>query len=297
LQISEGLDSADRIAGQKLIDDAQKNLTGLVGADKADETIKAMTAWSKQLSLPSTAFDPKPWDVASLQQNVRSVTSECIQKDPVFDQVIAKVKKYKRGKAMMITGSVAESALSVGALIAPGFGLPFAVEGVFGGFVASTGGNESTKLLNELYFAKDMESRWKRLNEESQLSMTAYQSALQKKSPTMLACSESLMCQMVGPIYTRKVLGQLVLPDDVTAEATAIEKAKSEPDESTIADVRDRAGTAADKTGTDADKDNPSKSDEIATSNKDDETQPPSRHHRHHHKSDTSAATVDDPMQ
>ena len=222
MQISEGLDSTDAAAGQKLISDAQSKLSDIVGADKADETVKMMTSWSKQLNVPTTAFDQKSWDIATLLTNVRGATSQSVSTDPVFDVVVNKVKKYQRHKAMLITGSVVESTCAVASLLAPGMMIPVGVELFNGSFVASTGGCESTKLVNELYLAKSMESRWKRLNEESQLAMTGYQSGLQKKSPTLMACSESILCQLVGAQNTKKILGQLILPDDQAAEATAL---------------------------------------------------------------------------
>ena len=212
LQISQGIDTEDKLQGALLIENARLKLAALLGDEKASETVKTVTDWSKEISVPAAAYEQPQWDVGPVQQNVRVATGTSVARDPVFAAVVTKLKKYNRGKFMTSVGSAVESTCAIGSFMAPGFLIPFAVDAANGAFVVATGGTEETKMLNELYYAKRMESRWKRLNEESQLALTAYEMAIAKKSPALMACAESIMQQLCGADNTKVILGQQVLP-------------------------------------------------------------------------------------
>ena len=212
LEISQGLDSQDKAQGALMIEAAHLQLSDLLGEDKAAETVKMMTDWSKELSVPASAYEQPHWDVATVQQNVRVATGTSVAQDPVFATVVKKLKRYNRGKVMSAIGSAVESTCAIASFAAPGYLIPFAIQSVDGAFVVATGGSEETKMLNELYYAKRMESRWKRLNEESQLALTAYEMAIDKRSPTMLACAESIMQQLCGVDNAKVILGQQIVP-------------------------------------------------------------------------------------
>jgi hypothetical protein len=211
LQISEALDCSDKQRGAALLADASDKLVKLVGPDKASETLRMMSDWSKGLNVTADKFTQSPWDVATLHQNVGNATSLAVQSDPVFENVVEKLKKFNRSKAMSAVGTAVEVASSAGELLAPGFAIPVGVDAAQALFVTCTGGTEETKMMNEMWYAKKMESRWKRLREESEMSLAAYEQALQKKQPTLLACSESILNDLVGSDKTKRLLGQSIL--------------------------------------------------------------------------------------
>lgn len=218
LQISEALDCQDKDRSHRLLSDATDKLTKLVGEQKTKETLSMMSDWSQGLHLPETAFAQQRWDVGTLEHNVRQATSMAVSADPVFEIVKKKVEKYNRKKTMTAVGSLVESGCAIGSFLSPGLLIPLAVECANASFVTGTGGSEETKMVNEMYYAKRMESRWMRLNAESQLALTSYQMALQNKQPTLLACSETILQDLVGPSKSKTLLGQSVLTQKTVAK-------------------------------------------------------------------------------
>jgi hypothetical protein len=92
----------------------------------------------------------------------------------------------------------------------------------------ATGGPEQCKLLKELYLDKRFESRWKVLNEEAHLAVDNYQVAVLTRNPVLLACAESVVCQMSSPDTVTRVFGTrivsdtLVPPDSEVDPGTAV---------------------------------------------------------------------------
>jgi hypothetical protein len=212
LQIAMGLDAADAADRTRMISDGQTRLKGLVGDDMASKTVGALTDWSKDLEIPASAYNQPLWDVDKFQENLHDCTQTSVHTDPALHNVVKKIKKYDRSKGAVLASGAVEATITVAALAAPGFFAPAGFELINGAFIAGTGGNEDTKLVNEMYFAKAIESRWRRLHEESQMALQNYQNALRTKSPTLLAASEAVLQQLIGPDRTTKVLGQSVLP-------------------------------------------------------------------------------------
>lgn len=211
LQIAMALDTQDPDRRQRLLDKGYAKLKELTGEETARKTLETLTAWSKSLEVPEQAFKQSTWDVDQFQENLHGCTSMAVHSDPIVRSVVKKIKKYNRSKAMVGFSSLVEAGTDVATLLAPGFAIPAAVQMAQSAFVTSTGGTEETKLVTEMYYAKTIESRWKRLNEENQLALTNYETALRTKSPTLMACSEAVLQNLIGADRVQKVLGQTVL--------------------------------------------------------------------------------------
>lgn len=77
----------------------------------------------------------------------------------------------------------------------------------------ATGGPESCKLLKELYLDKRFESRCKVISEEAHMAIDNYQMALMTRNPVLLACSESLLGQMIGEMGVKEIMGTALLSE------------------------------------------------------------------------------------
>lgn len=211
LQIAMGLDCSDKARSDEMIATGYKNLKDLVGDEQATKTLNTLTGWSRDLAVSKDVYNQPAWDVASFQKNVRNVTAISLHSDSAVASVLKNVKKYNKSKAACALSSVVNIGCSMGTLFAPGLLIPMATEMAQSSFIATTGGNEDTKLLSELYYAKTLESRWKSINEEAQLALTNYQLAIQTHSPTLMAASETVLNELVGSEKTTKILGQSFL--------------------------------------------------------------------------------------
>ena len=229
LQIAMGLDCADKTRSDAMIATGYKNLKDLVGDEQATKTLNTLTGWSRDLAISKDVYNQPSWDVASFQKNVRNVTAISLRSDAGVAAVLKNVKKYNKGKVACAVSSMVNIGCSIGTLFAPGLLIPMATEMAQSSFIATTGGNEDTKLLNELYYAKALESRWKSINEESQLALTNYQLAVQTHSPTLMAASETVLNELVGSDKATKILGQsylATLPNYSREKATAQDESR-----------------------------------------------------------------------
>jgi hypothetical protein len=218
LEIAMGLDEQDPLRRGEMIDKGLAGLTKLIGEPEAQTVLQDLTAWSMNLSVQPHAYEQQRWDVKRFQETLRGVTARSMNSDPVTNEIIKKVEKYNPGKIKMALSRAIQMGTTAATICAPGLATPLVSEFLNATFVAGTGGCESTKLVNELYYAKRLESRWKRINEETQMALTNHQLALAHKSPTVLATTEAILQQLVGDEGVSNVLDKRVLAADKTAE-------------------------------------------------------------------------------
>ncbi|MCC7529429.1 MAG: hypothetical protein IT342_12970 [Candidatus Melainabacteria bacterium] len=111
----------------------------------------------------------------------------------------------------MVTSQVLQTGLGVAALT-PSFIGPGAKVALLS-YVMATGGPESCKLLKELYLDKRFESRCKVISEEAHMAIDNYQIAVMTRNPVLLACSESLLGQMIGEMGVKEIMGTALLSE------------------------------------------------------------------------------------
>ena len=116
---------------------------------------------------------------------------------------------------------VIPGSLSVGSWIAPGWGIPIALELINAGYIMATGGPEENKLVKELYYDKRVESRYRVINEETTLALTQYQAAIHTRNPALLMCCESVLTQLAGSDNISSVLGTTFLSHELPPAAMA----------------------------------------------------------------------------
>jgi len=226
LEIAMGLDEPDADKRQHMLDIGYNKLKDLLGEDGAKSSLTKITAWSKQLEIPQSAYQAPVWDVNDFQSKVHACMAVSMQTDPNMQDIVKKVKKFHRSKAAIVMSGALESALEVASIGAPGFVGPIATEVAHAVFVASTGGSEPTKIINQMYYAKSVESRYKRLNDETQMALMNHQTAIRTKSPTLMACSEAILSQLIGADRISEVLGQTVLANGASPRELPIQTAE-----------------------------------------------------------------------
>lgn len=118
--------------------------------------------------------------------------------DPVVNDMVKHLRKYDRSSAANKAYGAANAVACLAEVASPGLAIPFGIEVARESMVQSNGGSEPKKLLRELYYDKRIESRYRTINEESQLAITDYQLAIIHHNPIMLACAESVLSQLVG---------------------------------------------------------------------------------------------------
>lgn len=215
MQMAMGLGMSDTARGQKIVSTELGSLKQLVGEEEAEKTMNMLTSWSKGISVPETIYAQGVWDVAQRGDKFKTVIQSALDNDPIVHEIQKRLHKYNhRSNFARVSAHVVQTTLGVAALT-PNFVGPAAKLALLT-FVMATGGPESCKLLKELYLDKRFESRCKVLNEEAHLALDNYHVALLTRNPVLLACSESLVEQMGGPDSVGEVLGQRVLPQDLS---------------------------------------------------------------------------------
>jgi hypothetical protein len=211
LEVAMGLDEKNADARQHMLDSGYNKLKDLLGEEEARTSLAKITAWSKQLDVPQSAYQAPLWDVSDFQSKVKECMHVSMETDANLHDVVKKVKKYHKSKAAVAISGLVESALEVASVAGPGFVAPVATEVAHGVFIAATGGSEPTKMENEMFYCKSIESRCKRLNDETNLALMNHENAVRTKSPTLMACSEAVLSQLIGADRVAGVLGQSVL--------------------------------------------------------------------------------------
>jgi hypothetical protein len=185
-----------------------EGLESLVGKEQAARTLAQLTEWRDQIKVPDSVYDQPTWDVATYQQIYQDGVKKAESGDPLIANIVQRVKKFEHGKLYNFSASMVESTLAGMTLTA---GMPMVAigaEALNTAFVMSTGGPEECKILKELYFGRRLEFRRKRIQNELQLALASYEKALMTRNDTLLASSEAVMAQLVGPDALPKIIGR-----------------------------------------------------------------------------------------
>lgn len=210
MQMAMGLGMSDQSRGQQIVAQELRSLRDLVGGHEADRTVLMLSEWSKQLTVPDSAFTQNVWDVSQRREKFTTVAKSALSSDPVVLEIQNRLHKYNhRSKFARASGHIFETVFGVMAQ-GPLF-VGTAGEVGLVSFVMATGGPEQTKITKELYLDRRFESRSKVVTEETHLALENYQLAVLTRNPVLLACSEALIDQMAGPETISQVFGSSVL--------------------------------------------------------------------------------------
>jgi hypothetical protein len=222
MQLAHALGIKDFVKREETIGRAMSSLQQMVGKQRAELALQKLTEWSK-LSLPETAYaGAADWDVEQFQTTAKRITKLGMDGDPVMQDIVNRLKKYNHHNAVSrVASHVIPGSLSVGTWLAPGWGIPIALEIINAGYVMATGGPEENKLVKELYYDKRVESRYRVINEETTLALTQYQAAVHTRNPALLICCESVLSQLAGAENLSSVLGTTFLSHELPPSAMA----------------------------------------------------------------------------
>jgi len=211
-QVAMGIGMTDRQRGEEIVDAGMKSLKELVGDEEAERTAKMLADFRDNFEVPESMYEQKIWDVAQKQAKQNQIFQASIEEDPVVKEIKKRVHKYNhKSRLSMVTSQVLQTGLGVAALT-PSFIGPGAKMALLS-YVMATGGPESCKLLKELYLDKRFESRCKVISEEAHMAIDNYQIALMTRNPVLLACSESLLGQMIGEMGVKEIMGTALLSE------------------------------------------------------------------------------------
>ena len=211
-QVAMGIGMTDRQRGDEIVDAGMKSLKDLVGEEEAAKTAQMLADFKNNFEVPESMYEQKIWDVAQKQAKQNQIFQASIEEDPVVKEIKKRVHKYNhKSRLSMVTSQVLQTGLGVAALT-PSFIGPGAKVALLT-YVMATGGPESCKLLKELYLDKRFESRCKVISEEAHMAIDNYQIALMTRNPVLLACSESLLGQMIGEMGVKEIMGTALLSE------------------------------------------------------------------------------------
>ncbi len=213
MQIAMGLGMSDPEESQRAVSQGVAGLKDLVGEQNANHALDLIIAWKDQLKIPQSIYDQKPWDVDTADKVYQNALKKSADGDPMISFICKNVKKFDHGKVFNFTASVVESQLAATSFLAGTPLIGAGAELLNTAFVMSTGGPEENKILKELYFGRRMEIRRKRISDEVQLALANYEKALLTHNGTLLASSEAVLAQLVGPDALPKVLGRELSED------------------------------------------------------------------------------------
>ncbi|HEY9786710.1 MAG TPA: hypothetical protein V6D17_15010 [Candidatus Obscuribacterales bacterium] len=211
-QVAMGLGMPDRQRGDEITQSGMNSLKELVGEEEAQATFQMLSRLAKDTVIPEHIYAQKIWDVAQKQDKHKHIVEASLEEDPIVREIKRRINKYNhKSKFSMVTSHVVQTTLGVASLT-PSFVGPAAKLALLT-YVMATGGPESCKLLKELYLDKRFESRCKVINEEAHMALDNYQLALLTRNPVLLACSESVLGQMIGETALKEVMGTALLAE------------------------------------------------------------------------------------
>jgi hypothetical protein len=206
MQMAMGLGLPNAEDSQRVVQQGLDGLASLVGKEDAEATLAVMTDWKSQLNVPPAVFQQPAWDVDTSDRIYHKALDVSANGDPLIDFIHKGAKKFDHGKLFNFTASVVESNLAAMTVLC---GSPFTAlgaESLSTAFVMSTGGPEENKILKELYFGRRIEIRRKKISDEVELALKNYEKALLTHNGPLLAASEALLAELVGPDAIAKVL-------------------------------------------------------------------------------------------
>jgi len=190
MQVAEGLGCSDGGQSKSEIDQGLNLMIGLVGEEASKKTMTIMKDWCAAIKIDPSTFDAKQMSLLDTEQESRAVVDALMKTDPIVGEIRQIVHKRFNGRSNLarVTAKVVNFSLSVTGysptVISPVSQIAWTI------YIATQGGPEEAKLLQEVYFGKRFESRYKTLDACADLAVNGHNCAVLTKNPTLLAVSE-----------------------------------------------------------------------------------------------------------
>jgi len=213
MEVATGLGLSDEQKKSQAIASGLEEMIPLVGKEEADQTVKTMIAWSKHLTVANSDLERDPWDVLSTRNKSRQMLACSLKDDDVVKSIEARLHRYNHiSNFSRATAKFVNTACSIIAF-SPTLASPAAQTAEFV-FVACTGGPEEKKLLKEVYLDRCFESRFERLNQEIDMSINNYNSAILTHNTVLYSCSQSVMEKLTTPETVASLKGASQMLND-----------------------------------------------------------------------------------
>jgi hypothetical protein len=196
LQLAEGLgrleESNQKVQANSQIDKGMERLKSLVGDEEADKTFQSLKQWCSSINVDKSIFASEPMDIIETESLARGLTDNLMRTDPVIADIRSTVHKRFNGRSNIarVTAKVVNFSLSITGysptVLAPVSQLAC---------IATQGGPEEAKLLQEIYLGERFESRLKTLDACAKLAVNSHFRAQTTKNPALLAVSEWMIDQ------------------------------------------------------------------------------------------------------
>lgn len=206
MQMAQGLGMSDPSIRQRTVDAGLNQLRQLVDEQDAQKALSSLKAWSEQLNVPDSIYKQQPWSMMDIQAKTEQLLKDASQSDPVIGLVRRALHKYNGHSKLALAGAKMINTTLAIAMFSPTVVSPAAQVLQFV-YQMATGGPEDSKLLAELYLDKRLESRFHRINQESNQAINAYNNALMTKNPVLLGYSESIISSMASEETGSKIIG------------------------------------------------------------------------------------------
>jgi hypothetical protein len=224
MQIAMGLGLNDPEQSKELVDHGMSELTDMVGKEEANRVLSLLNNWKNQLDIPDSVYQQPIWDISACDYLMSEVSKRATDHDPTVASMSGKVGKLNHGKLFNTVSSIVEAPLAVTTLLAINPAVSIGAEAVGTAFVMAIGGPEENKLLKELYMARRMEIRRKKISDELTLALIGYQTGMLTHNGLLLASSEAVLQGLVGQAGITKILGHQPLLDVKTPEPIELAK-------------------------------------------------------------------------
>lgn len=199
MELASGLGSSDPRSGQRRMQSALSDLSLLCGPENAAQAADMLACWSQDLNLSDGAFDQKVMSLSEAQSKAQMAAAIAFDHDLSMIAVKNKLHSYSNhSRVRQVGGKVVEGTVSAVTMLGPGLAIPVAAQVAGATWGMANGGSEETKLLKELYYQKQVDSRKRVLEVEAHTALLGLREAVQTRNQPLLILSESMLAQLVG---------------------------------------------------------------------------------------------------
>jgi hypothetical protein len=220
LQIAAGFGEKNPAVAQQNIVGALGALEHLCGPRDAARMLELVSSFCKS-RIDEKRIAQAPITLAQLREQTALAGQLAMQQDFTMIGIKEKLNGYKdHTKAKQIGGKVVEGTVSVMTIFGPGIGVPIAAQAAGAAWGLANGGSEESKLLKELYYQKELDSRRRVLESEAQLAILSRDQAIHTHNTPLLICSESVLAQLVGAIGIQQLISHPALDHGIFVSQT-----------------------------------------------------------------------------
>lgn len=199
LQLSSALGCREANQSQQQMQRAMTSLEQLVGSEEAARTVDMLVCWSRNGRLPESFWRQSPLDVLAFGDKIAEITELAMRNDLSMNEVRQHLHRiHDRSRGHCLSGKAVEGTVSAITMLGPGLGVPVAAQAVGAAWGVANGGSEESKLLQEVYYEKQLANRRQTLHAEAELALFARNEALRSRNDCLLLCSEAILAQLVG---------------------------------------------------------------------------------------------------